>query len=150
MKILTLLLPSLFCLPASAADSLAIFHQAGKVTIVVNETGPGKLAELFRAFVTDPARESFEWSTRGDASSDVILSCRRGFTVSPPHDPYSCTFKFAPSANVKIGAGTMNAALGDLGSSVLVDLSFENSAKETFRFKFLARGMLASSSKTGL
>jgi hypothetical protein len=143
------LIAALFTLMISAEvqafDSVAFFGpgQTGKLGILINEIGNGKLAQLFGVFGSQASNE-FDWSTNGQSNSDVILRCNRGANMDPAVTPYSCTFTFSSSAGVQISTHAMSASVGLVNSSPLLNLLFVNESNQSFNFQYMTQGLIAN------
>jgi hypothetical protein len=130
---------------ADQLDSMMVFQRPTQVTVVINESGQGKLVKLFDLFGTN--LNEFTWSTTGYSSADIIVNCKRVKTPSPEYDPYSCRFTFSQSSNVQINGNLMSAAWRDISTDVMLDVSFKNALTDAFNFKFMSDGLTASSIK---
>lgn len=136
-----------FSAASRASDSMALFPAANGLVIMVNEVGQGKVAQIFNALAL-PGAVTVDWSSNGDSTSDVEVSCKRGVHTNPNTTPYSCTFHFSPSKNVQIMGNSMSAKIGDVTTNLLVDVAFVNATNDTFIFKFMSKGLVASSVKS--
>jgi len=143
------LIAALFTLTVSAEvqafDSIAFFGpgQTGKLGILINEIGTGKLSQLFDVFGFQSSNE-FDWSTNGQSNADVQLRCNRGANMDPAVTPYSCTFTFSSSATVQVSTHAMSANIGYLNSSLLLNLSFMNESNQSFNFQYMTQGLSAN------
>jgi hypothetical protein len=126
-------------------DSIAIFQQEHRSTIVINETGGSKLDQIMSALA--PGRNAAEWRS---PNADIILNCQRSFTPYPENDVFSCTFQFIETEKVHFTAQTMRAQDGavDDNSSDLFNLSFTNKTGDSFSLTMKESSFRAESRKS--
>ena len=118
--LLFLILP--FSISNAAQDSVAVFHRAEKVVVLINEQNQGRL-QAFMDHVGDDTDTLIE-----TPDQSMRLNCGRKY------DAASCTFRFLPSAFVKIEEKTLHAhaTLAELSLPELehFEMTFESSRED--------------------
>jgi hypothetical protein len=117
---LFLILP--FSISNAAQDSVAVFHRAEKVVVLINEQNQGRL-QAFMDHVGDDTDTLIE-----TPDQSIRLNCGRKY------DAASCTFSFLPSTFVKIEDKSLQAraTLSELSLPELehFEMSFESSRED--------------------
>ncbi|MNT19546.1 hypothetical protein D3C72_1548080 [compost metagenome] len=102
----------------AAADSVAVFHSARKVVVLINEQGSNSRLQNFMNSFNAESNLRVE-----STESGIRIQCAR------TTDETSCTFAFFPSENVRVEKKSLNA------STTLVDLSLKSSQNFTASFE---------------
>jgi hypothetical protein len=126
----------------AASDSVAVFHKPNKVVVLVNTRLGDVRLEQFVEMVG--GQGSLVTATR---DSSIRINCGVNDSAA------SCTFGFAPSANVIILPKSVkaHASLRDLNLSVSEDYwtEFESSQGDKFILEIRAGELILTASKRG-
>jgi|GEM_PF-2667568 hypothetical protein len=126
----------------AAADSVAVFHRAEKVVVLINDQGANSRLQQFMNALGADSKVQVESNESG-----IRVQCSRAA------DTASCTFAFFPSENVRIAPKNLDASttLVDLGLKAIsaegFETSFESSREDRFTVKFNEHFIFFAASK---
>ncbi|UXR65158.1 hypothetical protein EZJ49_02710 [Bdellovibrio bacteriovorus] len=122
----------------AAADSVAVFHRAEKVGVLLNERAAyGRIQQFMDAM---GAESRFRWLT---ADESVKIECAREDVRA------TCTIRFLPSEVVAIQGRSVKAFVATNDFPQMFEMTFESSMEDRFILKAGPEGLWLWAGKRG-
>ncbi|WP_374035152.1 hypothetical protein ACES2I_04960 [Bdellovibrio bacteriovorus] len=122
----------------AAADSVAVFHRAEKVGVLLNERGAYGRIQQFMDAVGAEAR--YRWLS---ADESVKIECAREDVRA------TCTIRFLPSEIVKIQGRSVKAFVATKEFPQSFEMAFESSMEDRFNLVLTPEGIELWAGKRG-